>query len=242
MEDPNLVRQYDPLFHTNAEQYGNMIPGSSNGGGAANTDYATSLDIFKQKEKPPTATTSATNGVYVDLDGFYQQERPNKMLKPNNFEEFQYQTMNTNAHWNVSMGMNFGSSLPPQHLDTYTMLHEDARQQQVDSQSSPVSVGTKLDPTTMEGLRGSSPLSSIEYVQQGKAKPGFFPPNVNAPRIGMPNPPPVAKSAGHTQDHIMAERKRREKLSQRFIALSAIVPGLKKVHDLVSLFALIVHS
>lgn len=33
----------------------------------------------------------------------------------------------------------------------------------------------------------------------------------------------------HTQDHIIAERKRREKLSQRFIALSAIVPGLKKV-------------
>ncbi|OVA07341.1 Myc-type [Macleaya cordata] len=33
----------------------------------------------------------------------------------------------------------------------------------------------------------------------------------------------------YTQDHIMAERKRREKLSQRFIALSAIVPGLKKM-------------
>lgn len=32
-----------------------------------------------------------------------------------------------------------------------------------------------------------------------------------------------------TQDHIIAERKRREKLSQRFIALSAMVPGLKKV-------------
>lgn len=31
------------------------------------------------------------------------------------------------------------------------------------------------------------------------------------------------------QDHIMAERKRREKLSQRFIQLSALVPGLKKV-------------
>ncbi|KAJ1403673.1 Myc-type, basic helix-loop-helix [Sesbania bispinosa] len=30
------------------------------------------------------------------------------------------------------------------------------------------------------------------------------------------------------QDHIMAERKRREKLSQRFIALSALVPGLQK--------------
>ncbi|KAK4378548.1 hypothetical protein RND71_000410 [Anisodus tanguticus] len=31
------------------------------------------------------------------------------------------------------------------------------------------------------------------------------------------------------QDHIIAERKRREKLSQRFIALSALIPGLKKM-------------
>ncbi|GMH03058.1 hypothetical protein Nepgr_004897 [Nepenthes gracilis] len=33
----------------------------------------------------------------------------------------------------------------------------------------------------------------------------------------------------HTPDHIIAERKRREKLSQGFTALSAIVPGLKKM-------------
>lgn len=31
------------------------------------------------------------------------------------------------------------------------------------------------------------------------------------------------------RDHVIAERKRREKLSQRFIALSAILPGLRKV-------------
>ncbi|XP_039141116.1 transcription factor bHLH25-like [Dioscorea cayenensis subsp. rotundata] len=31
------------------------------------------------------------------------------------------------------------------------------------------------------------------------------------------------------QDHIIAERKRREKLSQRFIALSAMIPNLKKM-------------
>lgn len=31
------------------------------------------------------------------------------------------------------------------------------------------------------------------------------------------------------QDHILAERKRREILSQRFIALSALLPNLKKV-------------
>lgn len=32
-----------------------------------------------------------------------------------------------------------------------------------------------------------------------------------------------------TYDHIIAERKRREQLSQLFVALSALVPGLKKV-------------
>lgn len=37
------------------------------------------------------------------------------------------------------------------------------------------------------------------------------------------------RTASNNQEHILAERKRREKLSQRFIALSAIVPGLKKV-------------
>jgi hypothetical protein len=42
-------------------------------------------------------------------------------------------------------------------------------------------------------------------------------------------PAAAARPASQNQDHILAERKRREKLSQRFIALSKIVPGLKKV-------------
>jgi hypothetical protein len=37
------------------------------------------------------------------------------------------------------------------------------------------------------------------------------------------------RSRAHGHDHIMAERKRREKLSQSFIALAALVPNLKKV-------------
>ncbi|KAF8684437.1 hypothetical protein HU200_044331 [Digitaria exilis] len=32
-----------------------------------------------------------------------------------------------------------------------------------------------------------------------------------------------------SQDHIIAERKRREKINQRFIELSAVIPGLKKM-------------
>ena len=37
------------------------------------------------------------------------------------------------------------------------------------------------------------------------------------------------RPASQIHDHILAERKRREQLSQRFVALSAFVPGLKKV-------------
>jgi hypothetical protein len=39
----------------------------------------------------------------------------------------------------------------------------------------------------------------------------------------------VNRNPIQARDHVMAERKRREKLSQRFIALSSILPGLKKV-------------
>ncbi|XP_065871785.1 transcription factor bHLH18-like [Euphorbia lathyris] len=45
-------------------------------------------------------------------------------------------------------------------------------------------------------------------------------------RMSSPN---SSVKVSQSQDHIIAERKRREKLSQRFIALSAIVPGLKKM-------------
>uniref|UniRef100_A0A803MNL9 BHLH domain-containing protein n=2 Tax=Chenopodium quinoa TaxID=63459 RepID=A0A803MNL9_CHEQI len=37
------------------------------------------------------------------------------------------------------------------------------------------------------------------------------------------------RQPSQVQDHIIAERKRRELLSQLFISLSAIVPGLKKI-------------
>ncbi|MBA0631125.1 hypothetical protein Godav_003150 [Gossypium davidsonii] len=44
------------------------------------------------------------------------------------------------------------------------------------------------------------------------------------------NHSPFCHRISGTKDHTMAERKRREKLNQMFIALSALVPGLKKVY------------
>nr|KYP53162.1 Transcription factor bHLH25 [Cajanus cajan] len=39
----------------------------------------------------------------------------------------------------------------------------------------------------------------------------------------------LATTSHHTKDHIIAERMRREKISQQFIALSALIPDLKKM-------------
>lgn len=41
--------------------------------------------------------------------------------------------------------------------------------------------------------------------------------------------PKKVRSSSEIADHIVAERKRRQKLTQNFIALSATIPGLKKV-------------
>lgn len=38
-----------------------------------------------------------------------------------------------------------------------------------------------------------------------------------------------SKRVSSSQEHVLSERKRREKISQRIIALSAMIPGLKKV-------------
>lgn len=63
-----------------------------------------------------------------------------------------------------------------------------------------------------------------------------FPTIISPSSFEMQNCQAAPKRAGamtrtplNAQDHVIAERKRREKLSQRFIALSAVVPGLKKV-------------
>ncbi|KAI3847919.1 hypothetical protein MKX03_026158 [Papaver bracteatum] len=50
-------------------------------------------------------------------------------------------------------------------------------------------------------------------------------PNMVSPR----NKNTVFASDVSYMNHVMAERKRRQKLNQRFIALSAVVPGLKKM-------------
>ncbi|KAG8062086.1 hypothetical protein GUJ93_ZPchr0003g16904 [Zizania palustris] len=46
---------------------------------------------------------------------------------------------------------------------------------------------------------------------------------------GGPRTGPSSSAAPYAQEHIIAERKRREKINQRFIELSTVIPGLKKM-------------
>lgn len=49
------------------------------------------------------------------------------------------------------------------------------------------------------------------------------------PRVQPSKKKGRVRPPSQTYDHIVAERRRREQLSQLFVALSALVPGLKKV-------------
>ncbi|KAF8092152.1 hypothetical protein N665_0423s0037 [Sinapis alba] len=72
----------------------------------------------------------------------------------------------------------------------------------------------------------------LNSISSHKVEAEVLPPNWMNEQInrkGIKRAQPLNRSQSNAQDHIMAERKRREKLTQRFVALSALVPGLKKM-------------
>jgi hypothetical protein len=72
------------------------------------------------------------------------------------------------------------------------------------------------------------PLSSQKHVQLPQNRKGSLQ-NKNIGETKNSQGQGTKRSGAHNQDHILAERKRREKLSQCLIALAALIPGLKKV-------------
>ncbi|KAL8554827.1 hypothetical protein ACS0TY_002856 [Phlomoides rotata] len=86
--------------------------------------------------------------------------------------------------------------------------------------SSTVAVGVKE-----EAWYSSSPLTNFPASQSPIGNQNY----VLKACQGVKRVSTNTRQLAQAQDHILAERKRREKLSQRFIALSALVPGLKKM-------------
>ncbi|KAK7386331.1 hypothetical protein VNO78_26491 [Psophocarpus tetragonolobus] len=87
--------------------------------------------------------------------------------------------------------------------------------------SSPCSYILSFDnanPTPMKVESVSNPVNHDKALASKKE------PRRESKKMG-----PLSRSSHHTQDHIIAERMRREKISQKFIALSALIPDLKKL-------------
>ncbi|XP_050205362.1 transcription factor bHLH19 [Mercurialis annua] len=93
-------------------------------------------------------------------------------------------------------------------------------------------------PSASYGVRSIPLKPNIEMGSDENSKPSLFHPGSLENQYGSnynnnfkqgTHKKGAAVTIRDAQDHVMAERKRREKLSQRFIALSAVIPGLKKM-------------
>ncbi|KAL5755194.1 hypothetical protein ACOSP7_023414 [Xanthoceras sorbifolium] len=81
----------------------------------------------------------------------------------------------------------------------------------------------------------SPPVYGQDYAMKPKTEAGSLE-NINLPSLishgsyqqQTQRAASTTRNILQAQDHVIAERKRREKLSQHFIALSALLPGLKK--------------
>ncbi|CAJ2645984.1 unnamed protein product [Trifolium pratense] len=94
----------------------------------------------------------------------------------------------------------------------------------------------KLKPNTI--LQDVSPVSSPSSTTSqilsfdctlNTTKQNEVVPLSSQKHVQLPQNRGSKRSVAHNQDHIIAERKRREKLSQCLIALAALIPGLKKM-------------
>jgi hypothetical protein len=112
---------------------------------------------------------------------------------------------------------------PNKKLKTNTVL------QDVSPVSSPSSITSQIlsfeNNCTLNTTKQNQvvPMSSPKHVQK-------LPQNRKGSlQTKNPQGQGTKRSGAHNQDHIIAERKRREKLSQCLIALAALIPGLKKM-------------
>ncbi|KAF8011143.1 hypothetical protein BT93_J1687 [Corymbia citriodora subsp. variegata] len=79
---------------------------------------------------------------------------------------------------------------------------------------------------TSENLLSLNILNNV-YLPLVRVKGTYEIPDRKDPQ--MKSTSATSRTPVHSQDHLLAERKRRERLSERFIALSAIIPNLKKM-------------
>ncbi|OAY39385.1 transcription factor bHLH25 isoform X1 [Manihot esculenta] len=128
--------------------------------------------------------------------------RPSKQLKPNGFNSSKttdYNLQNPEAAFSPNV-LYFANSTNPYQMGFVKPKEEAVCSRNFDAFTSDMLVSPENQNFMFKACQGAQRFSSNNSSRHSQ-----------------------------TQDHTIAERKRREKLSQRFIALSAIVPGLKKM-------------
>ncbi|KAA8531500.1 hypothetical protein F0562_006147 [Nyssa sinensis] len=177
-------------------------PGGQNLQGSLSSESYTSYPTFN----PKTTINTTFSGSFIETCQT-NSERPTKQLKTNswNSSTTKHVTAKTSSSTQLLSFANFGPSpTNPQPSGRY----QDCTMKPKDEAVSP------------RDMRFPSLNSKDSYHNTNSAlKTGQ----------GTMRARTMMRTPSNAQDHIMAERKRREKLSQRFIALSAIVPGLKKM-------------
>ncbi|XP_076888717.1 transcription factor bHLH18-like [Bidens hawaiensis] len=121
-----------------------------------------------------------------------------------------------------------------QSFQTHKRLEEPANIKQPFNYKSTNSINKKLYPPTEKSkskLVSDSPNTFT--ISFGDIKPKdeilSFSDSYGFTEAGTRKVPTPTRNPIQVQDHVLAERKRREKLAQRFVALSSLLPDLKKM-------------
>ncbi|CAB4314411.1 unnamed protein product [Prunus armeniaca] len=149
-----------------------------------------------------TTTTTLSGGSSINKTSQTSFERPAKQLKTSNWNSGITEHVSPKPSSSSSQILSFESSSSPSSKPQHFCNNFDSTLKPKDE--APSQINMQFSPLISK--------SSIKDCSQGTKRPYS-----------------ITRTPSHAQEHIMAERKRREKLSERFIALSAIVPGLKKM-------------
>ncbi|XWS41705.1 hypothetical protein CRYUN_Cryun17cG0105700 [Craigia yunnanensis] len=178
-------------------------------------DIATTLvgvnfkQSFSSESYPSYPNFNTKNTTTFSGSSIETSERPAKQLK-------------TSSSWNSSTTIEHVPQKPSSPT-TQILSFEKSTSLPANSQQF-YNIDNGLKPKDETVTSGNMNFSLL--VTNGPYENTNYAPKINQ---GIKRTYSMTRSPSHAQDHIMAERKRREKLSLRFIALSAIVPGLKKM-------------
>ncbi|XVF61440.1 hypothetical protein PTKIN_Ptkin08bG0129600 [Pterospermum kingtungense] len=148
-----------------------------------------------------TKNTTTFSGSSIETS----DQRPTKQLK------------SSSSSWNSSTTTDHVPQKPSSPTSQFLSFEKSQQFYNIEN-----AVKAPKDETVSSGNMSFSPLITTNDPYENT----IYTPTINQ---GTKRNYCMTRSPSHAQDHIMAERKRREKLSQRFIALSAVVPGLKKM-------------